>query len=94
MIVFVSSLEGDAHEVGPWHFRTFLLLLALTTPPLITLVEAKETFYKGKLVDIGTHRLHINCAGEGSPTVIFDSGIGGFSLEWSKIQKNLIKNNL
>jgi len=94
MIVFVSSLERDAHEVGLWHFRTFLLLLTLATPPLITPVEAKETFYKGKLVDIGTHRLHINCAGEGSPTVIFDSGIGGLSLEWSKIQKNLIKNNL
>ena len=54
MIVFVSSLEGDAHEVGPWHFRIFLLLLAIATPPLITLVEAKETFYKGILVDIGT----------------------------------------
>ena len=94
MIPSVTPLGCDAYKVKLWHFRTFLLLLTLAAPPLITIVEAKETFYKGKLIDIGTHRLHINCAGEGSPTVIFDSGIGGFSLEWSKIQKNLIKNNL
>ena len=94
MMTPVSSLGCDAYKVKLWHFRTFLLLLTLTAPPLITPVEAKETFYKGKLIDIGSHRLHIHCTGEGSPTVVFDSGIGGFSLEWSKIQKRLVKNNL
>ena len=43
----------------------------------------------GKLVDVGGFRLHINCTGEGVPTIIFDSGVGGFSLEWSGIQKAL-----
>ena len=51
MIVFVSSLEGDAHEVGPWHFRTFLLLLTLSAPLFITLAEAKENFYKFKAAE-------------------------------------------
>ena len=43
----------------------------------------------GKLVNIGTHRLHIYCLGNGRPVVIIDSGLGGFSLEWKKIQSSL-----
>ena len=45
----------------------------------------------GKLVDIGGHRLHIYCEGWGKPTVIFDSGAGGFSLEWMRVQKVLAR---
>ncbi len=71
------------------HFRLLLLLLIITSLSLN--VEAKDKPYPGKLIDIGTHRLHINCTGEGSPSVIIDSGIGGFSLEWFKIQNNLSK---
>jgi len=94
MMTSVSPLGCDAHKVKLWHFRAFLLLLTLSAPLFITLAEAKENFYKGKLVNIGSHRLHIHCEGRGSPTIIFDSGIGGFSLEWSTIQKHLVKNNL
>jgi pimeloyl-ACP methyl ester carboxylesterase len=40
----------------------------------------------GRLVDIGTHRLHLHCSGEGSPTVIFDAALGASSLSWSLVQ--------
>lgn len=40
----------------------------------------------GQLVDIGTHALHIYCRGEGSPSVIIDSGLGSLALEWFDIQ--------
>lgn len=40
----------------------------------------------GTFVWVGEHRLHVHCMGEGSPTVIFDSGLGGTSLDWSLIQ--------
>ena len=43
----------------------------------------------GRIVDIGSHRLHIWCKGNNLPTVVIDSGVGGFSLEWSVIQANL-----
>ena len=43
----------------------------------------------GRLVDIGGYRLHLYCLGQGSPTVVFDSGIGGFSLEWATVQSAL-----
>jgi pimeloyl-ACP methyl ester carboxylesterase len=40
----------------------------------------------GQLVDVGGHRLHIQCVGAGSPTVIAESGLGGTSLDWSLVQ--------
>jgi pimeloyl-ACP methyl ester carboxylesterase len=37
-------------------------------------------------VDVGTHRLHIRCAGEGVPSVVFDAALGASSLSWSLVQ--------
>lgn len=45
----------------------------------------------GQLVDVGGYRLHIYCMGQGSPTVILDSGAGGTSLDWGWIQPELAK---
>ncbi len=73
------------------HFRLLLFLLFITALSLSINVQAEDKTYSGQLVDIGSHRLYINCVGEGSPAVIIDSGIGGFSLEWFKIQNNLSK---
>src|ERR1700730_14382833 len=40
----------------------------------------------GTLVDIGGQRLHLNCAGSGSPTVLLESGTGDVSVIWSLVQ--------
>ena len=40
----------------------------------------------GVLVDVGPHRLHLHCTGRGSPVVIFESGLGGTSLDWARVQ--------
>jgi pimeloyl-ACP methyl ester carboxylesterase len=45
----------------------------------------------GLLVDVGGYRLHINCTGTGSPTVIIDTGWGAWSLEWSGVQAEVAK---
>jgi pimeloyl-ACP methyl ester carboxylesterase len=37
-------------------------------------------------VDVGGFRLHINCAGQGSPSVVFDAALGGSSLSWALVQ--------
>ena len=39
----------------------------------------------GQLVDVGGYRLHILCQGEGSPTVVLDAGLGGWSTDWGKV---------
>jgi pimeloyl-ACP methyl ester carboxylesterase len=43
----------------------------------------------GQLVDVGGYRLHIQCVGTGSPTVVLDAGLGGSSLDWSLVQPAL-----
>jgi pimeloyl-ACP methyl ester carboxylesterase len=37
----------------------------------------------GRLVDVGGHRLHIQCTGSGSPTVVLESGLGEPSMAMS-----------
>jgi pimeloyl-ACP methyl ester carboxylesterase len=39
----------------------------------------------GRLYDVGGYRLHLNCTGSGSPTVVVESGMGEFSPSWSRI---------
>jgi len=43
----------------------------------------------GRFVDLGTHRLHYHCAGQGQPTVLIDAGIGGSGVEWTSVQQAL-----
>lgn len=40
----------------------------------------------GVLIDVGGYRLHIACEGYGSPTVVFDAGLGGSALEWRAVE--------
>ena len=70
----------------------FLLAGMLVAAGMSGAVPASQMFSApGKLVDIGGFRLHIHCVGEGAPTVIFDSGVGGFSLEWARVQNALAR---
>ena len=43
----------------------------------------------GRLVGVGLHRLHIHCTGRGSPSVVFESGLGGTSLDWVRVQPDV-----
>jgi pimeloyl-ACP methyl ester carboxylesterase len=46
----------------------------------------------GQLVDVGGYRLHINCTGAGSPTVVIDAGWGDWSASWSSwVQPDVAK---
>jgi pimeloyl-ACP methyl ester carboxylesterase len=51
--------------------------------------DAERYPMPGQLVDIGGHRLHLSCLGEGSPTVILDAGLGGTSRDWVLVQARL-----
>lgn len=48
----------------------------------------------GRLIDIGGWRLHLNCIGPArasGPTVILESGLGDFSVEWSLVQPRVAR---
>src|SRR5262249_21063028 len=48
--------------------------------------QAWASLAPGRFVDVGTQRLHISCAGHGTPTVVFDSALAGSVLSWIFIQ--------
>ena len=43
----------------------------------------------GEMVDVGGYGLHINCAGQGRPTVVLDAGSGEWSAQWVRVQQEV-----
>jgi pimeloyl-ACP methyl ester carboxylesterase len=43
----------------------------------------------GRLVDVGGYKMHIHCAGQGTPTVVLDSGLGDSYISWQKVQPQI-----
>ena len=74
-------------------FGCALIALAslCTVLPKICFGEARSAdgARTGALIDIGTHRLHLNCVGQGEPTVVFEAGLGGLAVEWMGVQQRL-----
>jgi pimeloyl-ACP methyl ester carboxylesterase len=57
--------------------------VAVTLPPKATASPAATGDFSG-LVDIGGRSLYLECRGQGSPTVILESGAGGRADVWSR----------
>lgn len=75
--------------------RTFLLISLLAAGVLAQgaqSVEAQNYRAPGELIDVGGYRLHLNCTGKGSPTVLLEGGAGDFSLDWSLVQPKVAAN--
>jgi pimeloyl-ACP methyl ester carboxylesterase len=51
--------------------------------------DSKHYPSPGRLVDLGTHRLHLLEAGRGSPTIVLEAGLMSTMLSWSEIQHAL-----
>ena len=45
----------------------------------------------GRRFDVGGYRMHIDCIGQGSPTVILESGLGDTYISWRKVQPQIAK---
>ena len=75
--------------------RMLFPLLALCVYGLFPIAAAAQVDKPppptGELVDVGGRRLHLNRAGSGSPTVIFENGGGSFSLDWSLVQPEVAR---
>ena len=48
-------------------------------------LDARRYPAPGQLVDVGGHRLHLQCRGSGSPTVVLEPGLGGASTDFAWI---------
>ena len=84
-------VHGDLHGRA----RTWLVYPLLTIYAVCALGGGYQTIRAsldrrtyvapGQLVDVGGHRLHLNCVGSGSPSVILESGLGETGAYWGWI---------
>jgi pimeloyl-ACP methyl ester carboxylesterase len=70
---------------------TVLLLAGAAYQFVATKIDEGKYPPPGRLVDVGGYRLHLNCTGEGAPTVVMDAGLGGGVLDWSLVQAEVAK---
>jgi len=84
----------------PWPRRVFrglaifLLLLAVAGFLYENISEARDRRFnrmEGELVTVNGRKMHIDCAGQGGPTVILDAGLGDTYLSWQKVQPEIAK---
>jgi pimeloyl-ACP methyl ester carboxylesterase len=80
--------------------RVVIGVVALAATIILGLVGygaiAERLFFRrhpppGRLLDVGGHRLHIQCAGAGAPAVIFESALGGSSVDWYAVHPEVAR---
>jgi len=71
-----------------------VFLLAIAGVIYENIFEARDRRFNpmaGSRFDVGGFKMHIDCMGEGSPTVVLDSGLGDTYLSWLKVQPQVAK---
>src|SRR5215212_9771549 len=86
--------RGFVRRIGRALLGLVVALLALAVLGAIyqaIATELAERAYPapGEMIDVEGYSLHINCTGQGSPTVILDSGSGLFSAQWVRVQREV-----
>lgn len=72
----------------------FVLVLAATGMIYENISETRDRRFNpvpGRLFDVGGYKMHIDCTGEGTPTVILESGLGDTYTSWRKVQPQIGK---
>jgi pimeloyl-ACP methyl ester carboxylesterase len=78
--------------------RTIKLIVAIlgvtvavgaTYQGVATSLERRDTPAPGTLIDIGSHQLHLVCAGDGSPTIVLEAPETGLSAAWARVMPGL-----
>jgi pimeloyl-ACP methyl ester carboxylesterase len=89
-----STARRIIRRIGKALLGLVVALLALAVAGAIyqaIATERAERAYPppGEMVDVGGYSLHINCVGQGSPTVVLDAALGDFSAQWVRVQREV-----
>src|SRR4029078_11017243 len=97
-ILVVSSFRGARRSLDNW-LRRVLLYPALVGLSLIAVGGAVGTVMaatssnpaptSGRTYLANGHRLHLDCVGSGSPTVVLFNGLGEWAPNWAWVQANV-----
>ena len=74
-------------------FTVLRWVLCALTALLVTSSCGQDTGEVDKMVDIGSHSLHIRCIGRGEPVVVIDTGIGDLAEKWHGVQDQLAQDS-
>lgn len=66
-----------------------LIIWCIAIPHLHSQVQERSHRPPGRLIDIGGRKLHLDCSGSGSPTVIFESGGDAYAVDWAIVQPRI-----
>jgi pimeloyl-ACP methyl ester carboxylesterase len=69
----------------------FIAAFGLIDQGIFALLSTRRYPVPGRLVSVAGYRMNINCMGHGTPTVILESGLGGYSLDWTLVQPEVAK---
>ncbi|MCI0535230.1 MAG: alpha/beta fold hydrolase [Verrucomicrobiales bacterium] len=91
-----EAFGGFEQSYGMKKSRPLLLLGAIGVACMMTTGSAQQPGAPlgpapGAVLDIGGHKLHIHCAGptNATATIVFESGGGGYSKDWSRVRELL-----
>ncbi|MFY9803533.1 MAG: alpha/beta hydrolase [Candidatus Acidiferrales bacterium] len=84
-------------RVGETVVLSLVVLLAASLAALAAFNAAASQYFfsrhtaPGKLYDVAGYKMHLNCTGAGSPTLLLDAGLSNDSLIWANVQPELSK---
>jgi pimeloyl-ACP methyl ester carboxylesterase len=85
------QMRRSVAGVGRWAVTTALVLLAVASAGAGVRNLTTDSFAStypapGVIRSVGDHDLHIDCRGQGQPTVVLVNGMGEFSASWARIR--------
>ena len=72
-------------------FLVILMTVGWLSQAVFSRYEVRKYSLPGQLVDVGGHKLHLQCSGAGSPTVILDTGLGLPAASFGPLQREFAK---
>lgn len=90
-LIAITALAARAMALAAIGIGTICVSLPAASPAAQPSPSSAPPAPLGQLVDVQGHRMHIQCAGEGSPTVILEAGAGAFSFDWSLVQPEVAR---
>jgi pimeloyl-ACP methyl ester carboxylesterase len=87
----VARVRRELHGRGRWLVVPMIATLVLVAiggsfATISATTGVSASAMNGRLIDVGGHRLYVECAGTGNPTVILQAGLGDSSAAWSRIE--------
>lgn len=90
----IIEVRRSLHGRGRWLIVPVIVVLLLVAvggafATVSAAISRTTQPAAGQMIDVGGHRLYIECTGSGSPTVILQAGLGAASSSWAGISPNV-----